>query len=177
MDIQKLILNNTKERYKLELEYTDNEDAKQQIINIINKLDAPLENKIDKFNNKIDEAETLSMKKKFYRLKPLQKRNVLINYFIDKKYTKEQAEKYTTKILKMISDETIKNANIEYDIDTTKVTNINSISIIDDDVKYIKVTKSRNKKQPDNKNDSDDEQEDDTIEEKPIKKSVKSNKK
>ena len=81
MDIPKIILTNTKNRYLLELQYTEDETIKQEILNIISKLDKPFENKIETFDNKINELEKLSMKKQFYRLKLPQKITLLKDYF------------------------------------------------------------------------------------------------
>ena len=83
--IQNIILHNTKSRYELELEYTEDENIKKEILNIISKLDKPMQNNVETFDNKINQLEQLSMKKQFYRLKAPQKINLLKQYFISKR--------------------------------------------------------------------------------------------
>lgn len=139
MDIQKIILNNKKDRYLLELEYTEDEDIKKEIQNIINNLDKPLENKIVKFDNKIDEFEILSMKKNFYRLKKPQKIKLLNNYFKSKNVPEININNLSDNILELISNDTLKNKDIIYDIDNIEIKNINKIEIVDNNIKYIKL--------------------------------------
>lgn len=139
MDIQKIILNNKKDRYLLELEYTEDEDIKKEIHNIINNLDKPLENKIVKFDNKIDEFEILSMKKNFYRLKKPQKIKLLNNYFKSKNISDDNTNNLSENILELISNDTLKNKDIIYDLDNIEIKNINKIEIIDNNIKYVKL--------------------------------------
>jgi translation elongation factor EF-G len=73
MDIHKLINTNKIDRYTIEIEYTDDEN-KEHLKKIIEKLNKPLQNKLNNFNNKMDEYEKLTMKKQFYRLKLEQKK-------------------------------------------------------------------------------------------------------
>ncbi len=144
MDIQKIILNNTKDRYLLELEYTEDETIKQEILNIITKLEKPLQNKIQNFNNKINELEQLSMKKQFYRLKTPQKINLLKDYYISQNVDLDKIEDFANEIIKMIEDDVIKNKDIEYDIDNIKITKINRIEIVNNELKYIKTKVNKN---------------------------------
>ena len=60
--------------------------VKKQDLNLLRRKLTELETKIEKFNNKIDEVEILSMKKQFFRLKPLQKEKLLSQYFQNQKY-------------------------------------------------------------------------------------------
>ena len=69
MDISHLIIHNKKKRYELELDHTEDEKIKEEIKYILSELEKPIENKIIKFNDKIDQIEILSMKKQFSRLK------------------------------------------------------------------------------------------------------------
>lgn len=133
MDIQKLINSNKIARYALELEYTD--DNKDEIKQIINKLNKPLENKLSKFDDKVDEIEKLTMKKMFFRLKQQQKINLLKEYFKSNNVDEEYIEDYANNILEFIKDKTLKNKDIEYDIDNIKITNINNITIVDKKIK------------------------------------------
>jgi len=142
MDIQKIILNNKKDRYLLELEYTEDDDIIKEIQNIINNLDKPLENKINKFNDKIDEYENLSMKKNFYRLKKPQKIKLLNNYFKSKNVSEDNINILSENILDLISNNTLKNKDIIYDMVNIEIKNINKIEIIDNEIKYVK---SKNK--------------------------------
>lgn len=141
MDIQKIILNNKKDRYLLELEYTEDEDIKKEIQNIINNLEKPLENKIIKFDNKIDEYENLSMKKNFYRLKKPQKIKLLNNYFRSKNIPEDNINNLSDNILELISNDTLKNKDIIYDVDNIEIKNINKIEIINNQIKYVKLKK------------------------------------
>ncbi len=157
MDIQKIILNNTKDRYLLELEYTEDETIKQEILNIITKLEKPLQNKIQNFNNKINELEQLSMKKQFYRLKTPQKINLLKDYYISQNVDLDKIEDFANEIIKMIEDDVIKNKDIEYDIDNIKITKINKIEIVNNELKYIKTKVSKKSVEKNIKNEDDDE--------------------
>ncbi len=155
MDIQKIILNNTKDRYLLELEYTEDETIKKEILNIIAKLEKPLQNKIQNFNNQINELEQLSMKKQFYRLKTPQKINLLKDYFISQNIDLDKIENFANEIIKMIEDDVIKNKDVEYDIDNIKITKINRIEVVDNQLKYIKTKITKKTLSP--KEDNDDE--------------------
>lgn len=143
MDIQKIILNNTRDRYLLELQYTEDEDIKKEINNIILKLEKPLENKIQNFNNKINELEQLSMKKQFYRLKAPQKINLLKDYYITQNVDLDKVEIFANEIIKMIETDVIKNKDVEYDIENTKILKINKIEIINNELKFIKTKVSK----------------------------------
>jgi hypothetical protein len=143
MDIQKIILNNTKDRYLLELEYTEDEEIKKEIMNIIAKLEKPLQNKIQNFNNQINEMEQLSMKKQFYRLKTPQKINLLKDYFTLHNVNSDKVEIFANEIIKMIETDVIKNKDVEYDIDNIKIIQINRIEIVNNELKYIKTKVSK----------------------------------
>ncbi len=145
ISVQNIILNNTKARYQLELEYTDDENIKKEIMNIIARLDKPMENKIDKFNNKINEVELLSMKKQFFRLKQPQKQVLIQNYFISKNISFDKAQSYAESVLQYIIDDSLKNKDIDYDIDNAKITNINKIEFDEESIKIIKKAKTMKK--------------------------------
>lgn len=177
MDIQKIILNNTKDRYLLELQYTEDEDIKKEINNIIIKLEKPLENKIQNFNNKINELEQLSMKKQFYRLKAPQKINLLKTYFILQNIDLDKVDKLADELIKMINDDVIKNKDIEYDIENTKILKINKIEIVNNELKFIKTKvckktveskESKEEKKDDTPDETNDENSD-KVEQKPKK--------
>jgi hypothetical protein len=158
--IQNIILNNTKSRYELELEYTDDETIKKEILNIISKLDKPMQNKIETFDNKINQLEQLSMKKQFYRLKTPQKINLLKQYFISKNVDLDKIEAFAQNIIELIDDDKIKNKDIEYDIENIKITNINKIELIDNELTLIKTKAKPQKKEKkdEEQNNSDDKE-------------------
>ncbi len=162
--IQNIILNNTKARYLLELEYTDDETIKKEIMNIIARLDKPMENKLEKFNNKINEVELMSMKKQFFRLKAPQKQIVIEKYFIGKNISSDKAKSYAETIMQFIIEDSLKNKDIEYDIDNATVTNIHKIEFDEDSIKVVKkvkAAKTTKTKSKAKKTESDEEEDDD----------------
>jgi len=137
MDISQLIIRNKRERYELELEYTEDEITKNQIQIILQKLEKPTESKIDKFDNKIDQIELLSMKKQFYRLKEPQKLNRLEKYFTEKhNITDTESNKFANQILELLNNSTLKSKDIDYDSNNAIVNNISNIEIITNDNKF-----------------------------------------
>jgi hypothetical protein len=144
MDIQKIILNNTKDRYLLELKYTEDDDIKNEINNIITKLEKPLQNKIENFNNKINELEQLSMKKQFYRLKTPQKINLLKNYFISQNIDLDKIDILANDLIQMIEKDIIKNKDVEYDIENVKIIKLNKVEIVNNELKFIKSKTTKN---------------------------------
>jgi hypothetical protein len=145
MDISQLIISNKRERYELELEYTDDEKIKEEINNILKKLEKPNESKIDKFDNKIDQIELLSMKKQFYRLKEPQKISRLEKYFTDKhKISNTDSKKFANQIMELLNNSTLKSKDIDYDTSNAIINNINMIEIInqDDKITIKLITKS-----------------------------------
>jgi hypothetical protein len=137
MDISQLIIRNKRERYELELEYTEDEITKNQIQTILQKLEKPTESKIDKFDNKIDQIELLSMKKQFYRLKEPQKLNRLEKYFTEKhNITDTESKKFANQILELLNNSTLKSKDIDYDSNNAIVNNISNIEIITNDNKF-----------------------------------------
>ena len=169
MDIQKIILNNTKERYLLELHYTEDEDIKKEINNIILKLEKPMENKIQNFNNKINELEQLSMKKQFYRLKGPQKNNLLKDYFIAQNVDLDKVENFANEIIKMIETDVIKNKDVEYDIENTKILKINKIEIVNKELKFIKTKVSKKSVENKEENNIKHNEDNENVEQKPKK--------
>ena len=134
MDISALIIENKKERYLLEIQYTENDKIINELKDIIKKLDKPTENNIDKFNNKIEQMEQLSLKKLFYRLKEPQKLNLIQKYFINKiQITTEKANQFAQQIIELLNNSTLKSKDIIYDIDNTEITEIKNIEIIKSD--------------------------------------------
>jgi len=137
MDISQLIIRNKRERYELELEYTEDEITKNQIQIILQKLEKPTESKIDKFDNKIDQIELLSMKKQFYRLKEPQKISRLEKYFSDThNITDTESKKFANHILELLNNSTLKSKDIDYDTNNAIINNITGIEIKTDDNKF-----------------------------------------
>ena len=131
MDISTLVIQNKKDRYNLEIEYTESEDVKKEIQNIINKLDLPSVNKITKFDDKINEIEELSMKKLFYRLKEPQKINRIKKYFIDNlKISDDKATLFASQIIELLNNSTLKSKDILYDSTKAEITEIKNIELI-----------------------------------------------
>jgi hypothetical protein len=158
MDIQKLINTNKIERYSIEIEYTDDEN-KEQIKKIIEKLNKPLQNKLNTFNTKMDELEKLTMKKQFYRLKLEQKRNLIKEYFKTKNIEDNKLDNFADNIIELIGNNTLKNKDIEYDMNDIKIKNINKIDIVNNELKFIKQAKKTKqvKKKLTDKDDSESE--------------------
>lgn len=134
MDISQLIIFNKRERYELELEYTEDEITKKQIQTILQKLQIPVESKIDKFDNKIDQIEILSMKKQFFRLKEPQKINRLEKYFTEKHNINESdSKKFANQIVELLNDSTLKSKDVDYDSGNAIINNISGIEFITGD--------------------------------------------
>jgi len=131
MDISTLVIQNKKDRYNLEIKYTESDDIKKEIQIIINKLELPSENKITKFDDKINEIEELSMKKLFYRLKEPQKINRIKKYFINNlKISEDKADLFATYIVELLNYSTLKSKDIVYDSQKAEIININNIELI-----------------------------------------------
>ncbi len=141
MDIQELINQNIKSRYLLELTYAEDDDVRTEIKKILEKIGKPTSNRLDTFNNKVDELEKLTMKKQFYRLKKQQKINLLIEYFRSQNISDDKLEGFSNDIMELIGNGTLKNKDVEYDMDNIKITNIDKIQILDDEIKIINKTK------------------------------------
>lgn len=164
MDIQKLINTNKIDRYTIEIEYTDDEN-KEHLKKIIEKLNKPLQNKLNTFNNKMDELEKLTMKKQFFRLKLEQKKNLIKDYFKTKNIEDGKLENFADNIIELIGNNTLKNKDIEYDMNDIKIKNINKIDIVNNELKFIKQSKTKQvktkqvKTKQAKKNDSESESE------------------
>ena len=136
MDVLQLIIRNKRERYELELEFTEDETTKNQIQSILQKLEKPEESKIDKFDNKIDQIELLSMKKQFYRLKEPQKINRLEKYFTEKhNITGSDSEIFANQIVELLNNSTLKSKDIDYDLNNAIINNISGIEFVTTDNK------------------------------------------
>jgi len=134
MDISTLVIQNKKDRYNLEMEYTESEDIKKEIQTIINKLEIPSKNKITKFDDKINEIEELSMKKLFYRLKEPQKINRIKKYFINNlKISDDKAELFSSQIIELLNNSTLKSKDIIYDSQKAEITEIKNIELFKND--------------------------------------------
>jgi hypothetical protein len=134
MDISTLVIQNKKDRYNLEMEYTESDDVKKEINTIINKLELPSENKITKFDDKINEIEELSMKKLFYRLKEPQKLNRIKKYFINHlKLSDDKATLFASQIIELLNNSTLKSKDIIYDSTKAEITEIKNIELFKND--------------------------------------------
>jgi hypothetical protein len=109
------------------------------------------------------------MKKQFYRLKAPQKINLLKTYFISQNIDLDKIDKLAEDLIKMIADDSIKNKDIDYDIENIKILKINKIQIINNELKIIKTKVS--KKSTEIKEDKEEE-----IEEQKPKKKLKNKK-
>jgi len=145
MDIHKLINTNKIDRYINEIQYTD-EENKEHIKKIIEKLNKSLQNKLNTFNDKMEEIEKLTMKKYFYRLKIEQKKILIKEYFKTKNIEDNKLDNFTDNIIELIENSTLKNKDIEYDMNDIKIKNINKIDIINNELKFITQTKQIKKK-------------------------------
>jgi hypothetical protein len=153
--IHNIIVDNIKQRYEKELQYTDTEEEINEIKKILQKYDNISKKKIDVFDNKMNEIELLTMKKLFYRLKEPHKINRLKLYFTEKYNMNEEiSQKSANTIIELLNSNTLKSKDIEYDVENIKVTNIKYITY-DDNTHIIKFIKT-NKKE---KNDDDDNEE------------------
>jgi hypothetical protein len=153
MDISTLVIQNKKDRYNLEMEYTESEDVRKEIQNIINKLELPSENKITRFDDKINEIEELSMKKLFYRLKEPQKINRIKKYLLNYlKVSEEQSELFSLQIIELMNNFLLKSKDIIYDSTKAEITDIKNIDLIKNDDNIELKLKSKEKKEKKKKN-------------------------
>ena len=107
---------------------------KKEIQTILQKLQIPVESKIDKFDNKIDQIEILSMKKQFFRLKEPQKINRLEKYFTDKHNINESdSKKFANQIVELLNNSTLKSKDVDYDSSNAIINNISGIEFITGD--------------------------------------------
>lgn len=148
-DIQKIIKNNKIYRFALELQYTDNDESKillkeilqnfEQDVNddfTINTVKTNSKSNIDKFNEKFNKIDELTLKKQFYRLNEIQKINKLQEYFKNIKNINDDTinTSLATNILELISNKKLKNSDIEYNIENTIINNIKNIEITDNKI-------------------------------------------
>jgi hypothetical protein len=155
-DIQKIIKNNKIYRFALELQYTENDESKQLLKNILENFEQTVDednsivtnksvtkSNIEKFNDKMNKIDNITLKKQFYRLNEIQKINKLQEYFKIKKNIDDDliSQKFAEEILQLIKEDKLKNKNIEYIIDDTIVNNIKNIDIVDNKLQII--TKSK----------------------------------
>jgi hypothetical protein len=128
--INNIIIDNIKSRYMTELEYVETEEERNEIKKLLQKYDKVVEKKINIFDKKMNEIDMLTMKKQFLRLKEPQKINRLILFFTENyNMTEKESEKNTDNIMELLTTGSLKNKDIEYDIDNIRITNINNISV------------------------------------------------
>lgn len=155
-DIQKIIKNNKIYRFALELQYTENDESKQLLKNILENFEQTVDednsivtnksvtkSNIEKFNDKMNKIDNITLKKQFYRLNEIQKINKLQEYFKIKKNIDDDliSQKFAEEILQLIKEDKLKNKDIEYIIDDTIVNDIKNIDIVDNKLQII--TKSK----------------------------------
>ena len=160
-DIQKIIKNNKIYRFALELQYTENDESKQLLKNIlenfeqtVNEDNSIVTNKtvtksnVEKFNDKMNKIDNITLKKQFYRLNEIQKINKLQEYFKIKKNIDDNnlTQKFAEEILELIKNDKLKNKDIEYKIDDTIVNDIKNIDIVDNKLQIVTKTKNVVKK-------------------------------
>ena len=128
--INNIVIDNIKSRYNTELEYVETEEERTEIKKLLQKYDKFSEKKINVFDKKMNEIDMLTMKKQFYRLKEPQKINRLVLFFTETyNMTEENSQKSTDIIINLLNEGTLKNKDIDYNIDNIKITNINNISV------------------------------------------------
>jgi hypothetical protein len=128
--INNIVIDNIKSRYNTELEYVETEEERTEIKKLLQKYDKFSEKKINIFDKKMNEIDMLTMKKQFYRLKEPQKINRLVLFFTETyNMSEENSQKSTDIVINLLNEGTLKNKDIEYDIDNIKITNINNISV------------------------------------------------
>lgn len=128
--INNIVIDNIKSRYNTELEYVETEEERTEIKKLLQKYNKFSEKKINIFDKKMNEIDMLTMKKQFYRLKEPQKINRLVLFFTETyNMSEENSQKSTDIIINLLNEGTLKNKDIEYDIDNIKITNINNISV------------------------------------------------
>ena len=146
--IHNIIIDNIKKRYKTELEYAETEEEQNEIKKILSKYDKIEEKKIDKFDNKMNEIELLTMKKLFYRLKDMQKINRLQLYFKEKYNTSDEINKKNAEnIIELLNSDVLKSKDISYDVENAKITEIKYIDYDTNNntIKFIKAKTTKTK--------------------------------
>ena len=102
----------------------------------INTVKTNSKSNIDKFNEKFNKIDELTLKKQFYRLNEIQKINKLQEYFKNIKNINDDTinTSLATNILELISNKKLKNSDIEYNIENTIINNIKNIEITDNKI-------------------------------------------
>lgn len=160
-DIQKIIKNNKIYRFAMELQYTENDESKQLLKNILENFEQTVnddnsivtnktvtKSNVEKFNDKLNKIDNITLKKQFYRLNEIQKINKLQEYFKIKKNIDDDnlTEQFAKEILELIKNDKLKNKDIEYIIDDTVVNDIKNIDIVDNKLQIVTKTKNSIKK-------------------------------
>jgi len=119
--IDEVIRMNKIHRYALELQYTTDDDQKKSIKAILSSLDGSKQSDSrDKLNKICDEFDNNALKKKWFRLKDVQKKDRL------KEYIKRTKYKDGDKVLEMLASGKLDNKMIQYDDETCQIISIKS---------------------------------------------------
>ena len=118
-----IVIQNKLFRFQTEYDNTDDITRRGQIKAIIDKLKKNKLNNVEKFNQILNNIQTVQSKKPYYRLNSFQKEQIVKNYVI-KNWGELKTDEYTKEIMTMIGLKQITTPNIVYDIESGELQKI-----------------------------------------------------
>ncbi len=178
--METLVVDNKLYRFNNEYENTDDLTRRAQLKAIVNKLQNNNSNNIEKFNQILNNIQTVQSKKPYHRLNLFQKEQIVKDY-VYRNWGDNKIESYTKQIMKFIENKEIVTQNIVYDIESGELKSIKNIDVKDDKI-VLKEKKSKIKITKETEEETEKETEKEEKKETKskstvVKKSVKVNKK
>ncbi len=174
--METLVVDNKLYRFNNEYENTDDLTRRAQLKAIVNKLQNNNSNNIEKFNQILNNIQTVQSKKPYHRLNLFQKEQIVKDY-VYRNWGDNKIESYTKQIMKFIENKEIVTQNIVYDIESGELKSIKNIDVKDDKI-VLKEKKSKIKITKETEEETEKEEKKETKSKSTVvKKSVKVNKK
>jgi hypothetical protein len=170
-----LVIDNKLYRFNTEYEHSDDLTRRAQLKAIIEKLKSHNTNNIDKFNQILNNIQSVQNKKPYHRLNLFQKEQIVKDY-VFRTWGDNKVNLYTKQILKFIENKEIVTQNVVYDIESGELNSIKNISIKDDKV-IIKEKKTKTKTKTKDKESSSEEEKEEKEEKEVVEKDKKNVKK
>jgi hypothetical protein len=170
--METLVIDNKLYRFNNEYDNTDDLTRRGQLKAIVNKLKNSNSNNIEKFNQILNNIQTVQSKKPYHRLNLFQKEQIVKDY-VYRNWGDDKVEAYTKQIMKFIEKKEIVTQNIVYDIDTGELKSIKNIDMKDDKI-VLKEKKSKIKITKDAKDAKETEEDTEKEEKKETKTKPKS---
>ncbi len=166
--METLVVDNKLYRFNNEYENTDDLTRRAQLKAIVNKLQNNNSNNIEKFNQILNNIQTVQSKKPYHRLNLFQKEQIVKDY-VYRTWGDNKIESYTKQIMKFIENKEIVTQNIVYDIESGELKSIKNIDVKDDKI-VLKEKKSKIKITKEKETEEDTEKEEKKEEKKETKK-------